>query len=332
MNSACLACDFFFFLISHHHYYFSSFSSSYYHYDHYYYYYYKLSPLSTSLPISPDPQISLHTHGIPSLLKYTIATFLPPLPQQDTMQRKPTSFNKRRANKASLFRPATLRDSAGSAPQEGPGSNTSTTNTVSPTTPIISANGTTTTTATTTGAIINMSNGGNPTMAAAAALPPSSPSPPQLSKIPRSSLARRRAAAARSGTSNPDFHEKLRLMSLELSPLVQLTTGAVHPDFPRRVVQFWLLTDAQLESLAAFYHQRDVCDLTAQYPCPVRWDSALPLEDKRRRMGRFIGLRGCETPVSLRSEDDIAGDARWARFLEDDERRRRKWFDLAFER
>ncbi|KAI9902998.1 hypothetical protein N3K66_002350 [Trichothecium roseum] len=242
------------------------------------------------------------------------------------MQRKPTSFNKRRANKASMFRPATLRGSAGSAPQEGPGNSTSTsTNTVSPTTPIISANGTTTTT--TTGAIINMRNGGNTTMAAAAAPAPASP-PPQLSKIPRSSLARRRAAR----NSNPDFHEKLRLMSLELSPLVQLTTGAVHPDFPRRVVQFWLLTDAQLESLAAFYHQRDVCDLTAQYPCPVRWDSTLPLEDKRRRMGRFIGLRGCETPVSLRSEDDIAGDARWARFLEDDERRRRKWFDLAFER
>ena len=149
---------------------------------------------------------------------------------------------------------------------------------------------------------------------------------PQLSKVPRSSLARRRAARS------AEFQEKLRVMSLELSPLVQLTTGAVHPDFPRRVVQFWLLTDEQLESLAGFYHQREVCEFTAQYPCPVRWDSALPLEDKRRKMGRFIGLRGCESPVYLKTEEDIARDARWARYIEDDERRRRKWFDLTFER
>lgn len=130
-------------------------------------------------------------------------------------------------------------------------------------------------------------------------------------------------------------------MALPLSPLVQLTTGAVHPDFPSNVLQFWLLTDAQLEALAAFYHQtvpagaRAPSPWAAQYPCPVRWRSDASLESKRRRMGRFIGLRGCETPVEMvapavgvpkvvKSEEEIALEARMARMAADEEALRRK--------
>ncbi|KND90161.1 hypothetical protein TOPH_05097 [Tolypocladium ophioglossoides CBS 100239] len=126
-------------------------------------------------------------------------------------------------------------------------------------------------------------------------------------------------------------------MALPLSPLVQLTTGAVHAHFPRTVLQFWLLTDAQLESLATFYHQRSPSPWSAQYPCPVVWRSDLPLEEKRRRMGKFIGLRGCDVDVhvhhpgemaaaimgaGVRSEDDIAGEARLAAADEDVWRRK----------
>ncbi|GJN73010.1 hypothetical protein PLIIFM63780_007073 [Purpureocillium lilacinum] len=140
---------------------------------------------------------------------------------------------------------------------------------------------------------------------------------------------------------NPQLAQKLHQMALPLSPLVQLTTGAVHPHFPRTVLQFWLLTDDQLESLAAFYHQRDQSPWSAQYPCPVVWRSDLPLEEKRRRMGRFIGLRGCGEDElgagagvdgssaevaamvgSMRTEDEIAEEARFA--AADDEVWRRK--------
>ncbi|PHH60329.1 hypothetical protein CDD81_1855 [Ophiocordyceps australis] len=95
--------------------------------------------------------------------------------------------------------------------------------------------------------------------------------------------------------SRPSLAHKLQQMALPLSPLVQLTTGAVHPHFPQTVLHFWLLTDAQLESLARFYHQHHCTrgPWSAHYPCPVSWRSDLPLEEKRRRMGRFIGLRGC---------------------------------------
>ena len=113
-------------------------------------------------------------------------------------------------------------------------------------------------------------------------------------------------------TLSPDLAYKLHQMALPLSPLVQLTTGAVHPNFPRTVLQFWLLTDAQLESLAHFYHQRVLSPWSSQYPCPVAWRSDVPLEEKRRRMGKFIGLRGCDSPSFLKTEEEIADDARLA--------------------
>ena len=59
-----------------------------------------------------------------------------------------------------------------------------------------------------------------------------------------SMLGSRRAA------KNAAFREKLRQMALPLAPLVQLTTGEVHPSFPGTLLNFWLLTDGELEALA----------------------------------------------------------------------------------
>ncbi|KAI1105216.1 hypothetical protein F4804DRAFT_304703 [Jackrogersella minutella] len=126
-------------------------------------------------------------------------------------------------------------------------------------------------------------------------------------------LAERRAA------KNAAFREKLRQMALPLAPLVQLTTGEVHPSFPGTLLNFWLLTDAQLEELAHFYHQRTPCRWTFHYPCPIAWAARMPLEEKRRRIGRFIGLRGCETPIRLKSEDEILDEARRARIAEEED-------------
>ena len=118
--------------------------------------------------------------------------------------------------------------------------------------------------------------------------------------LPRPTLSSRRAG------QNGAFGDKLRQMALPLAPLVQLTTGEVHPRFPNTLLNFWLLTDGELESLASFYHQRTPCAWTRHYPCPVAWGSSLPLEEKRRRIGKFMGLRGCETPVVLKTEEEIA--------------------------
>ncbi|KAL2756412.1 hypothetical protein ACRALDRAFT_1081720 [Sodiomyces alcalophilus JCM 7366] len=122
-------------------------------------------------------------------------------------------------------------------------------------------------------------------------------------------ITARRTARRASGTStstrssssrlSPVFKEKLRQLAQPLAPLVQMTSGAVHPRFPRTLLGFWLLTDAELDDLARFYHQRDPGPWKMQYPCPVTWEGVLTTGQKRRKFGKFIGLRGCETPITL---------------------------------
>ncbi|KAI4863760.1 hypothetical protein F4820DRAFT_362224 [Hypoxylon rubiginosum] len=126
------------------------------------------------------------------------------------------------------------------------------------------------------------------------------------------------------------FQAKLEQMALPLAPLVQLTTGEIHPSFPGTLLNFWLLTDSELEELAHFYHQRTPCQWTFHYPCPIAWSSDMPLEEKRRRIGRFIGLRGCETPIRVvRSEQELHEEARAARLRDEEEiwRRKLRWYN-----
>ena len=153
----------------------------------------------------------------------------------------------------------------------------------------------------------------------------------------RNSIAFHPPGLSRRAQTNADLHAKLAQMRLPLAPLVQLTTGATHPSFPPTLLSFWLLTEPELESLAHFYHQRTPCDWTWRYPCPVAWPAGLSLEQKRRRIGRFIGLRGCESPVVVgqmqmqqvlvRSEEEVEEEARRARLAEEEEsRRKRRWY------
>ena len=78
--------------------------------------------------------------------------------------------------------------------------------------------------------------------------------------------------------------------------------------------------EAQLDSLADFYHQRHHSQWSTRYPCPISWHERLSMEEKRRKFGKFIGLRGCDTPVPVpATEDEIIERARQARLAEDEE-------------
>ena len=135
----------------------------------------------------------------------------------------------------------------------------------------------------------------------------------------------REACNRRRHPRNTAFHAKLAQMRIRLSPIVQISTGAVHPAFPRTILNFWLLTERQLDELAEFYHQRFPSELTMAYPCPVEWPATgLTIADKRRKMGRFIGLRGCETPVIMKTEDEIMEEVRRNAALEEEQRLRGK--------
>lgn len=113
-------------------------------------------------------------------------------------------------------------------------------------------------------------------------------------------------------TRNPALAAKIAQMRLPLSPLVRLDDGRMHPWFPTSVLRYWLLTDEQCEALASFYHQRSPGPWSMHYPCPIKWNSHCSLEEKRRRIGQFIGLQGCDSPIKLKTEEEIAEDARRA--------------------
>ena len=60
------------------------------------------------------------------------------------------------------------------------------------------------------------------------------------------------------------------------------------------------------------------------YPAPVvtRWERDGEIEGKRRRFGRFVGLRGCESPIEGGGEMGGAGNA------EEEERARMEWEEM----
>lgn len=64
-----------------------------------------------------------------------------------------------------------------------------------------------------------------------------------------------------------------------------------------------------MDELAEFYHQKPASDGSSarwmgQYPKVMGWREGMGLEEKRRRWGKFIGLRGCETPRSEKESMD----------------------------
>ncbi|KXJ95559.1 hypothetical protein Micbo1qcDRAFT_171910 [Microdochium bolleyi] len=140
----------------------------------------------------------------------------------------------------------------------------------------------------------------------------------------RGSLSTQRppTIANRRRAQNPQFLAQLHHLSRKLAPLVHVCTGRVHPDFPRTMLAYRLLTGTQLDDLAQFYHQRELSRWSRLYPRPVCWTGDLTIEGKRRKFGRFIGLRGCESPAPMPdvpSADDIAEAARLAALAAEEE-------------
>ncbi|KAL8794272.1 MAG: hypothetical protein Q9195_003098, partial [Heterodermia aff. obscurata] len=125
-------------------------------------------------------------------------------------------------------------------------------------------------------------------------------------------------------SSSPTFPSRLQHLRTPLRPLISITTGLPHPLFPSSLLHYHLLTATDLDELAHYYHQRTPSEFSFGYPLPVvqRWHIPAPptasdeqmkdiqgllfsssdvngtaeLEAKRRRFGRFVGLRGCESP------------------------------------
>jgi len=104
--------------------------------------------------------------------------------------------------------------------------------------------------------------------------------------------------------SPTSLQHKLHHLSTPLHPLLRITTGQPHPSFPRTLLHYHLLSSSDLDSLASYYHQRTPNPYTHCYPLTENGRSlgwrreGMGVEEKRRKFGRFVGLRGCETPVT----------------------------------
>ena len=135
--------------------------------------------------------------------------------------------------------------------------------------------------------------------------------------------SQRLSSPAKSRRPTPEDIElsnRISHLASQLVPLISVRTGLPHPLFPRSLLQYHLLTHDQLDALARHYHQTlDAGEERWMYPCPIpfgkSWCGSSPpamsshatnelerrhlvdLETRRRRWGRFIGLKGCESPV-----------------------------------
>ncbi|EKG17679.1 hypothetical protein MPH_05128 [Macrophomina phaseolina MS6] len=114
-------------------------------------------------------------------------------------------------------------------------------------------------------------------------------------------------SCAKLDKSSDAFTEKLNQMRLKIMPIHPLPGGAPSSAFPTTLLEFHLLTEEQLDSMASYYSQSVRNEWTDRYPCVMGWDDdffadpALSDNDrvkiKLRKFGKFIGLRGCETPI-----------------------------------
>lgn len=124
---------------------------------------------------------------------------------------------------------------------------------------------------------------------------------------------------ARKQTSEESYLDRtISHLGTQLVPLISVKTGQPHPDFPRSLLQYQLLTHDQLDALARHYHQTiDAGRERWDYPCPIGWGKVwcgstpmprigieaeerrylVDLITKRRRFGRFIGLKVDDSPV-----------------------------------
>ncbi|KAJ6015430.1 hypothetical protein N7540_010021 [Penicillium herquei] len=111
---------------------------------------------------------------------------------------------------------------------------------------------------------------------------------------------------------HPDFTRLIEIFSQPLHPLRSCTSNQAPANFPKTVFAWQVLTNEQLDDLARFFHQTSPPTLeTRNYPLPIdkpwigpKADPFVTVETKRLRFGRFIGLKGCESPLELRPSCD----------------------------
>ncbi|KAL4883695.1 hypothetical protein BJY04DRAFT_216043 [Aspergillus karnatakaensis] len=134
---------------------------------------------------------------------------------------------------------------------------------------------------------------------------------------------------------HPNFEYMLTYLSRKFAPLHNHATREVHRYFPTSYITLYMLTSAQLDSLAVHYHlYYPIHEYSFEYPNPVKpWlirnengtyrSLDFPRKIKMRRFARFIGLRVREPQFRCFDPEGLALEREWeewhGRFLREKE-------------
>jgi hypothetical protein len=131
--------------------------------------------------------------------------------------------------------------------------------------------------------------------------------------------------SSRLSQRNPTLAARIERLQLTIHPIIRIQEvtpsgnflyAPEHDWFPRNLLQYLTLSESMLDAMMHHYSQSTPDAYTEAYPAPANWDKSwlatLPssrrAQVKRRKFGQFIGLRGCDTPVS-----EIAEQLDWSR-------------------
>lgn len=70
----------------------------------------------------------------------------------------------------------------------------------------------------------------------------------------------------------PDLEYVFYILKGKLHPLYPQPEGPPHPKFPKTIMQWLLLTEDELDSIADYYDQITPTQFTNAYPAPMHWD------------------------------------------------------------
>jgi hypothetical protein len=91
-------------------------------------------------------------------------------------------------------------------------------------------------------------------------------------------------------TSKKDqLASRIAHLKLHLAPLVPLPTGNPHPDFPQTLLNYHMLTEDQLDSIASYYHQSTPSIWTHQYPACMNWDKEMLAKRRQASVVHQLG-------------------------------------------
>ncbi|KAF2459800.1 hypothetical protein BDY21DRAFT_270216, partial [Lineolata rhizophorae] len=66
--------------------------------------------------------------------------------------------------------------------------------------------------------------------------------------------------------------EKIAQMAVQLEPIVEVLSNEPHPACPKSLLGLFLLTEAEIDSMAHFYGQSTPHEFTRYYPGSMTWD------------------------------------------------------------